>query len=115
MIDKGEVDDVITKRRKECTGFPFEVFCQKVDDSNTKDVRQICYMCQNKTKWQCIKCRFYFCMHTKEIKNRPADFYEKEEKENTKCNRKKTTKIYGKSCFHAAHEEAIRKAMKEEE
>ena len=54
-------------------------------------------------------------MHTKEIKNRPADFYEKEEKENTKCNRKKTTKIYGKSCFHAAHEEAIRKAMKEEE
>ena len=114
MINKGDVDKNIIQRMKECTGFPYEVFCQQTQQTKTKDPRQACYLCGAKTKWQCINCRLYFCLTTKDKKHQPAQYYITNEKENTDCNREDVSRIYGKSCFHVAHEEAIQTKLRKD-
>lgn len=97
----------VQHRTENCSGFPFEVVDQGL---RTKDQRHKCFVCGSKTKWICVRCRFYFCMDYKENKNR---------KEGLVCTREQKeqgssveiTKIYGKTCFHVAHESALRQTL----
>ena len=70
QVETGQlkVDQTVLDRRNTCTGCPVEVFCQEVG-ANKTDPRRRCYICKDKTKWRCVKCRFYFCMTTKTTKN----------------------------------------------
>ena len=49
-------------------------------------------------------------MTSKANNDREPHFYFNQEKENA-CSDEQTTQIYGKSCFHIAHEGAIRKSL----
>ena len=109
QMQRGDVCFKVLDRAKKCTGFPCEMICQN-EGSNKKDPRRQCYVCKAKTKWQCINCKFYFCMASKKNSNRDAHFYYIKEKENANSN-SETTRIYGRSCFHVFHEEAIRDAL----
>ena len=57
IINEGRGAEQIQHRTANCSGFPFEVVDQGL---KTKDQRHKCFVCGNKTKWMCIKCRFYF-------------------------------------------------------
>ena len=112
QVDRGAAAAEVIQRVHQCTGYPFEVVCQKTNHNNgaKKDPRRKCYVCKTKTKWQCIKCRFYFCMAYEETSTRNEQLYYTSEKENQDSNRN-ITRIFGKSCFHKAHESAIREAL----
>ena len=112
QIQTGElkVGQEVLDRTRNCTGFPVEVFCQEVG-GDKKDPRRRCYVCKMKTKWKCVNCRFYFCMTTKKVNNRDALFYFTQEKENIDCSHE-VTQVYGKSCYHVAHEGAIQEHFK---
>jgi len=105
---EGKVAESVMNRIHTCTGFPMQVVSQ--NEGSTKDPRRSCYICGSKTKWQCINCRFYFCMATKKTAQREQQLYYVKEKENVEDSQS-STKIYGKSCFHAFHESAIRECM----
>ena len=98
---KSQVCAVVLDCKHTCTGFPVEVFCQNKGKSGS-DARRKCYVCGSKTKWRCIKCRFYYCINTKKA-NEQSYYYVKE----VEKGQGQVTKIYGKSCFHKEHEHAI--------
>ena len=105
----GAVNDQIAERTIHCTGFPFEIICQdeakqKANNSKTLDSRRRCYICNTKTKWQCLKCKFYFCMTVNKAAARKRQLYQENSNNNT-------TRIIGKSCFHVGHEKAMNDAM----
>ena len=106
QIERGDIDSSVLDQAKSCTGFPCEVLCQD-EGSSKKDPRRYCYICQEKTKWQCINCRLYFCMSSKKTSKRDAQCCYIKEKESINSDQV-TTRIYGKSCFHNFHENAIR-------
>ena len=110
-MKKGEIDDVVAERTHNCTGFPYEVMSQDKDNTG-EDPRRRCYLCDSKTRWKCIKCRFYFCMSCKPNNNRDELYYFNQEKENIDSTEEATI-IYGKSCFHIAHEPAICNSLKD--
>lgn len=107
IIDKGNATSMVQVRKDNCTGFPFEVVDQGL---NTKDPRRTCYICRAKTKWMCIKCRFYFCLDYRKTSNRQEHLCYTKEKESSTGN-KEITKIFGKTCFHIGHEDALRQTM----
>ena len=108
IIEEGRGNAHVQHRTEKCSGFPFEVVDQGL---KTKDQRHKCFVCQSKTKWMCMKCRFYFCMDYKGTKSRDEGLvYLKEKKE--KGGSHEITKIYGKTCFHVAHENACRQILK---
>ena len=115
QVDKGAAASEVIQRLHQCTGYPFEVVCQQVqgnsNNNSKKDPRRKCYLCKAKTKWQCIKCRFYFCMVYKQTNDREGNLYYTNEKENEDSNHNNITKNFGKSCFHIAHEKAIRESL----
>lgn len=90
-----------------CPGYPFEVVDQ---GTNTKDQRRWCYICGTKTKWQCIKCRFFFCLEYKESAKRTEQLYFTKERLHSKSTQE-VTKVFGKTCFHIHHEKAITHAL----
>lgn len=110
-IEQGKAPAFIIERTHECTGFPYELYCESVSGTGTDRAtpRYRCYICKNKTRWQCMKCRFFFCMSGNEAKDRPEEYYSVAEKENKMSDSKTLTKIYRKSCFHKAHAKAIEK------
>ena len=118
QVERGVVSQEVIECVHQCTGYPVEVVCQQVQGNSNnqakKDPRQRCYLCKNKTKWQCIKCRFYFCMTYKETASREESIYYTNEKENRDSKNHGITKIFGKSCFHTAHEKAISATLKKE-
>ena len=107
IIEEGRGTNIVQHRTENCSGFPFEVVDQGL---KTKDQRKRCYVCQNKTRWMCIKCRFYFCMDYKETKNREEGMVYSREKKDKNSN-DQITKIYGKTCFHKAHEHVFKKLI----
>ena len=109
LIDKGNVPQMILERTHKCTGYPFEVVSQK-EGSGKKDPRQRCFVCKTKTQWQCVKCHFYFCMSYKKNSNRDEKLYYVKGKESKHSNQE-FTKIYGKTCFHSAHETALQNTI----
>ncbi len=109
-LEAGSMDGVITERSNSCTGYIVEVVQQK--EGSGSDVRQNCAICKSKTPWQCVKCRLYFCMNYKKNKKRPERLYYIKER-NGKDSQATTTKIYGKSCYHAFHEHAIRSELEQ--
>ena len=105
QIDRGAINSKVLERSRTCSGYPCEVICQ--DERNpTKDARRECHMCRTKTKWQCVNCHLYFCMSSKTNNKREGKCYFVKEKESKKSD-KEVTRIYGKSCFHKFHEDAI--------
>ena len=107
IIQEGRGASKVQHRTEKCSGFPFEIVDQGL---KTKDQRHACFICNSKTKWRCVKCRFYFCMDYKETKHRKEGLvYVKEKKEEDSS--VEITKIYGKSCFHVAHESAVRQSL----
>ena len=113
QMDRGTTKEQVLQRTKNCTGFPFEIYCQ-AEGSEGKDPRRECYICSTKTKWQCINCKFYFCMSNKASKKREEQFYFVKQKDSASTNHE-TTRIYGKSCFHVAHEGAIRDKLNQDD
>ena len=109
-IETGKIDCEVIEQTHNCSGYPFKVLCHN-EGSNKKDPRRRCYLCKSKTRWKCIKCRFYFCMLSKPSNDREEHLYFEHEKENINSNRQATL-IYGKTYFHIAHERGIRKALK---
>ena len=108
MIEKGtKISKLVQDRINSCSGHPFEVVDQGL---NTKDQRRECLICKNKTKWMCVKCRFYFCMDYKETQKRKKQFYFVKEKKDEKS-QDEITKIYGKTCFHIGHEKTLRQML----
>lgn len=107
VIEKGNGDKQIMKRTLNCQGYPYEV----VDNGNkAKDPRRACYNCGAKTRWQCVKCRFHFCMEYKASGKREEKLYFVKELEKVGGTRE-ITKIYGKSCFHRHHHTAMGQAL----
>lgn len=114
QIEGGKANHHIIERTTECTGFPYEVVSQTTDSTSSKDIRHKCYICGTKTKWQCLRCRFYFCMGGRsETQNRTDQLYTTSEKENQGSTSENITKVYRKSCYHVAHEAAIKKSLHE--
>ena len=110
QIQRGTVHEDVLHRSQNCSGFPYEVICQQ-EGSNRKDPRRRCYLCSAKTKWKCIKCKFYFCMTAgMKSKKRDEHLYYHKEKENPESNTE-ITQVLGKSCFHIFHEHAIQAAL----
>ena len=107
IVQEGRGDAKVLHRTEDCSGFPFEVVDQGL---KTKDQRHKCFICSSKTKWMCIKCKFYFCMDYKGTKNREEGLVYAKEQE-SKDSSVQITKIYGKTCFHIAHEHALRKTL----
>jgi len=107
IIDKGMSTQHVLNQSKVCSGYPFEVVDQ---GTKTKDQRRSCYICGTKTKWQCIKCRFFFCLEYKHSSKRKEHLYYTKEKVQNNSNHE-VTKIYGKTCFHIHHENAITHAL----
>ena len=107
QIESGHIAKAVVERTHNCTGFPVEVICPEVGKKKDS-VRQRCYICKSKTRWRCLHCHFYFCMSSKKTATRESQLYFDEEKENVKSPNQKTL-IYGKSYFHEAHEDAVRK------
>lgn len=107
VIEKGNTDVQIINRTINCQGYPYEVVN---NGTKAKDQRRECYSCGSKTKWQCIKCRFFFCMEYKESRQRKEELYYVKELEEVGGTRE-LTKIFGKSCFHRHHHEAMGRAL----
>ena len=103
QIEERKVSEAILHRVNACTGYPIEIVQQQ--EGSAKDPRRQCYICSTKTLWQCSKCRLYFCMTYKKNKKREEKLYYVREREGKEC--REITKIYGKSCFHVAHEAAL--------
>ena len=107
IIQEGRGATEVQHRTDHCSGFPFEVVDQGV---GTKDQRHKCFICGSKTKWMCIKCRFYFCMDYKGTSKRDEGLvYAREQK--AKSSSETIVKIYGKTCFHVAHDAALRNVL----
>jgi len=104
-LQAGNLDTTIVERSNSCTGYIIEVIQQK--EGSKSDPRQRCAICKTKTAWQCMKCRLYFCMSYKKNKSRQERLYYIKERK-SKDSHATSTKIYGKSCYHYFHEEAIR-------
>ena len=104
QIEKGTASEAILQQCNKCTGFPVEIVQQK--EGSGKDPRRECHICRTKTAWQCSQCRLYFCMSYKKNKRRDEKLYYVREKEGA-IDSREITKIYGKSCFHVAHEAAF--------
>ena len=104
QVEKGNVAPAIEHRTKFCPGCPIEVVDQ---GKNTKDPQQSCYCCGAKTKWQCLHCRFYFCMSYQATKRREEQLYYVKERQSASDEQCTITKIYGNTCFHLEHKEAI--------
>ena len=105
MIENGKGCKEVQFKTVNCTGCAFEVVDQGL---GTKDQRRACYHCGAKTKWQCIKCHFYFCMDYKGTNKRDEHLCYLKQRKNKDSN-EQVTKFFGKTCFHLAHENAIRK------
>ena len=73
-------------------------------------------MVQNEDKVAMCKVLIvFFCMSYHEITTRSKDLLIAGEKENEDSGRNSLSIIYGKSCFHKAHEEGIRQALLKQE
>lgn len=109
IIERADAHKHVLERMEKCNGFPFEIICTEESTAGKKkDPRQRCHQCGTKTAWKCIQCRLFFCMGYKKTKNREEQLYYHEV---TTPQNQKITQIYGKSCFHVAHENGIRAAL----
>lgn len=102
-MDRGEIDNEVSERTKNCPGFIAERK-RKVDGENKwKLAYAKCIICNTQTKWYCLVCRHSFCMDNKTTKKRKKQYYSTTEKEKENSSTQKKI-IYGKSCYHRHHE-----------
>ena len=101
QVGKGKVQDGVRSQIQNCPGFLVEKSRKDETTSNIKsDFQNTCLICQSRTKWFSMICRFYFCMSFKETRTRKEEFYSV--RETQKDNQSKRL-VYGKSCFHKHH------------
>ena len=100
VVNDGRVEEHIIQRTLRCTGDIAEIVCQDEEAEKrgeTLDPRRRCYVCAKKTRWQCLKCHYYFCVGTK-----AQDYWYINEKVSINCDND-ITRIIRKSCFRKHH------------
>ena len=69
------------------------------------DPRRGCFVCKKKTRWQCLKCHYYFCVTTQ-----AKDYWYLCEKVSIEKD-ENITRILRKSCYHKHHFGAIQAGL----
>ena len=107
-IENGGAEDIILERYEKCIGVPLRILPTKKKNKKGVEIladnRKKCIMCGSKTQWFCCGCRAWYCMDHEETSQRKGCSYFIEEADVCSTSKKRKTIFFGKSCFHAKHE-----------